>query len=167
MATRLYRSSTNKVIAGVCGGLGEYFDVDPTLMRLIAVVAAFASGGIVVLAYLLGWIIIPQPFPGAPVGGETEPSEPVRPSEPHRPRSDSKWRTYLPGLILVGLGAILLMREYFYWFSFGDIWPILLVLIGLVLIFRNRKGSGDSRSAGEDQSANGQFTDEPNGGPGL
>jgi len=167
MATRLYRSSTNKVIAGVCGGLGEYFDVDPTLLRLIAVVAAFASGGIVVLAYLLGWIIIPQPFPGAPASGEIEPAEPVSPSEPYRSRSDSKWRTYLPGLILVGLGAALLMREYFFWFSFGDIWPILLVLIGLVLIFRNSKSSGDSRSAAGDQSADGQSTGEPDGGQGL
>jgi len=139
MASRLYRSSTNKVIAGVCGGLGEYFDIDPTLLRLIAVVAALAGAGMPVLAYLLGWIIIPQRFPGDPEVEEVEPAQSTGRA------SDSKLRTYLPGLILVGLGVIFLMREYFYWFSFGDLWPILLVVIGLFLILRHRKsGSGDN-----------------------
>ena len=144
MASRLYRSSTNKVIAGVCGGLGEYFDIDPTLLRLIAVVAALAGMGMPDLFYLLGWLIIPQRFPGD-VGSEASESE-----TPISRTSDSKWRTYLPGLILVGLGAILLMREYFYWFSFGDLWPILLVGIGLFLILRHTSSKRDSGSSGDE-----------------
>ena len=138
MASRLYRSSDNKVIAGVCGGLGEYFDIDPTLLRLIAVVAAVAGAGMPVLAYLLGWIIIPQRFPGDVEAPEAAPVQSTARV------SDSKTRTYLPGLILVALGVIFLMREYFYWFSFGDLWPIVLVIIGLVLILRHRRpGNGD------------------------
>lgn len=63
---KLYRSSTNKMIGGVCGGLGDYFDIDPTLVRILAVSAVlFAGTG--VLAYIIGWIIIPQePWGGAP-----------------------------------------------------------------------------------------------------
>ena len=58
MKKRLFRSKKNKIIAGVCGGLGDYFDVDPTLIRFIWVV--FLLGGVGFLAYILAWIIMPQ-----------------------------------------------------------------------------------------------------------
>src|SRR5215213_9309877 len=56
--SRLYRSRSQKMIAGVCGGLGEYFDVDPVLIRLLFVVTAFISG-VGILAYLVLWIVVP------------------------------------------------------------------------------------------------------------
>jgi phage shock protein C len=55
---RLYRSRSQKMIAGVSGGLGEYFDVDPVLIRLLFVVTAFISG-VGILAYLVLWIVVP------------------------------------------------------------------------------------------------------------
>ena len=55
---RLYRSKTNKVIAGVCGGLGDYFGVDPVLFRLLWVLLMFGYG-FGILAYLVAWLIIP------------------------------------------------------------------------------------------------------------
>lgn len=55
---KLYRSKTDKKICGVCGGLGEYFNVDSTLIRLAAVLFAFTGGG--VLAYIIAAIIIPD-----------------------------------------------------------------------------------------------------------
>lgn len=58
MAKRLYRIKEDKMIAGVCSGLAEYFDIDPTIMRLAWVVFAFFAGG-GVIAYLIGMIIIP------------------------------------------------------------------------------------------------------------
>jgi phage shock protein C len=58
MAKKLYRSEEQRVIAGVCGGIGEYFDIDPTLVRLLAV-ALVLAGGSGVLGYILAWIIIP------------------------------------------------------------------------------------------------------------
>lgn len=55
---RLYRSRKNRVIAGVCGGLGDYFNVDPVLFRLVWVLLVFGAGtGI--LAYIIAWLIIP------------------------------------------------------------------------------------------------------------
>jgi len=59
MAKKLYRSLDDKKIAGVCGGLGEYFDIDPTIIRL-ALVALVLAGGSGVLAYILAWIIVPE-----------------------------------------------------------------------------------------------------------
>ncbi|QQR92789.1 MAG: PspC domain-containing protein [Candidatus Iainarchaeum archaeon] len=55
---RLYRSSTDKVLGGVCGGIAEYLGVDPVVIRLIWVVASL-FWGIGIIAYILAWIIIP------------------------------------------------------------------------------------------------------------
>ncbi len=56
---KLYRSNTNKMVAGVCGGIGEYFSVDPTLVRLGFVALSFLAGG-GLLVYILAAIIIPK-----------------------------------------------------------------------------------------------------------
>jgi len=56
---RLYRSSTNCMLAGVCGGIGEYFDIDPTLVRLAWVIFS-AAGGAGLLVYIIAAIIIPK-----------------------------------------------------------------------------------------------------------
>lgn len=56
---RLYRSRTDKVLGGVCGGFAEYFDVDPTLIRLFWVLLIFVNG-VGILAYIIAWIIMPQ-----------------------------------------------------------------------------------------------------------
>ena len=59
MKKRLYRSNENKVIAGVCGGIAEYFDMDPTLIRLGWVLFTLL-GGSGLLAYILAAVIIPK-----------------------------------------------------------------------------------------------------------
>lgn len=56
---RLYRSRTNRVLGGVCGGIGNYMNVDPVLIRVAWVVGFFALG-LGFLAYLISWIIIPD-----------------------------------------------------------------------------------------------------------
>lgn len=56
---KLYRSRKNRMIGGVCGGLGEYFDVDPTIIRLLWVVI-FLMGGSGVLIYIIFWIVLPE-----------------------------------------------------------------------------------------------------------
>ena len=73
-------SDTDSKIAGVCGGLAEYLNVDPTIVRLIWVALSVVPGGVVggVLAYLLAWIIIPNPQTVAQNSVSTTPI----PSEP-------------------------------------------------------------------------------------
>ena len=56
---RLYRSRSERMLAGVCGGLGEYLKVDPTVIRLAAVVLALA-GGPGIVAYIILWLIVPE-----------------------------------------------------------------------------------------------------------
>ena len=62
MKKKLYRSQDERMIAGVCGGIGEYFDIDPTLIRLLTV-AFILAGGSGIFGYIVGWIIIPEAPP--------------------------------------------------------------------------------------------------------
>ena len=59
MDKRLYKSDTNVVIAGVCGGIGEFFNIDPTVIRLVWVIFCLA-GGSGIVAYILAMFIIPR-----------------------------------------------------------------------------------------------------------
>ncbi|MBL7139062.1 MAG: PspC domain-containing protein [Bacteroidales bacterium] len=56
---KLYRSTKNRVLGGVCGGLGEYLNVDPVLLRVLWAVFFF-FGGMGLLAYIIAWIIMPE-----------------------------------------------------------------------------------------------------------
>lgn len=60
MNKKLYRSKKNRIIAGVCGGIGEYFNVDPTLIRLLWLLISVMSAGSGIIAYIIAWIIIPE-----------------------------------------------------------------------------------------------------------
>ena len=58
---RLYLSTTDKKLAGVCGGLGEYFDVDPTVVRLLFIVLGIITGIFpFVVGYFLAWLLVPR-----------------------------------------------------------------------------------------------------------
>lgn len=57
---RLYRSKKNRIIAGICGGIGEYTGVDPVIIRLIWIVVTLITLGVGILAYLIAWLVIPE-----------------------------------------------------------------------------------------------------------
>ena len=57
---KLYLSEKDRKIGGVCGGLGEYFDKDPTLFRILFILIILFSFGVGVLAYLAMWLVIPK-----------------------------------------------------------------------------------------------------------
>jgi phage shock protein C len=68
---KLYLSTKDKKIMGVCGGIAEYTNSDPTLIRLIAVVLLLVTGGAAIVAYLIAGVVIPKP---------TEPQGPIEKS---------------------------------------------------------------------------------------
>jgi len=121
MEQRLYRSTSEKIVGGVCGGLGEYFGVDPVLARLVFVVLAFGKG-IGLVTYIVAWIIIP--------------SRPSGLEQPEPLSSRASWTKYLPGLVVMAVGALLLIRDNFYWFDWDFLWPLMIIALGLVLVFR-------------------------------
>ena len=168
MERRLYRSSRDKMLGGVCGGLAEYFAVDPVIVRIIAVLLALLNG-LGIIAYIVLWIIVPrQEKVGSPtsevirdnlnnmgqearrVGQEVRaafgrPEEravpPVVPPGEEETRPAARgglWGTYVLAALLIVVGLLLLLHNFnlFWWLSFGRLWPLVLVLVGLLLLLR-------------------------------
>jgi phage shock protein C len=137
MTKRLYRSRQQRILAGVCGGLGEYFDVDPVFVRILTVILTFAHG-IGLIAYIVAWIAMPK----APVtvASSQQPESPSATSVEIQPqREPSVWRIYLPGIIFIILGVVFLMDNFFWWFHWHHVWPVLLIVAGAAMIWRSIK----------------------------
>ncbi|MCP4633104.1 MAG: PspC domain-containing protein [candidate division Zixibacteria bacterium] len=130
MQRSLYKSKDKKIIGGVCAGLGEYFNIDITIVRLIFVLLAL-SGGQMILVYILGWIIIPSAKEEV-VNAENEMSE----EEFNRQKGNN--RNVIFGLILVILGGGFLLENFhiWYWWNFGKLWPVLIITLGVLILTR-------------------------------
>ncbi len=72
----LYRSRGEREIAGVCGGIAEYFRVDPRLVRIIALVLLFTPGSPGLIAYLIAWLILPEKPDDPPQDASAQQPEP-------------------------------------------------------------------------------------------
>jgi phage shock protein C len=81
--TQLKRTSGDKMVAGVCGGLARYFNVDPAIVRLLFVVAVFIAG-VSPLVYALLWIVMPL--------DTAVPEAPAAPALPYHPRPAEEWK---------------------------------------------------------------------------
>ncbi len=126
---RLYRSRVDRFIAGVCGGLGEYFQVDANVFRLLFIFFTLFGGAGLIL-YLAALIIVPE-----------NPSQEV----PEKRRSN---QAMFWGLLLISLGIILLLRQMglFYLLNihhipWSFIWAVFLIVLGIILIFSQSRTS--------------------------
>jgi phage shock protein C len=136
---KLYKSRKNKVVAGVCGGIAEYLEVDPVLVRLIAVLFFF-TGGATLIAYIVGMIIIPN----QPLGGYSAPIQAQGTASVEQPETHSHAGSLIIGVILIVFGIHFLMRDipfFQYYWRFWDwgwhfFWPSVLILVGLLVMFR-------------------------------
>lgn len=145
---RLYRSRKERMIAGVCMGVAEYFQVDVVIVRLAWVLLALAGGGTGIIAYIIAWIIVPEE-PLAPQGETTGSSEPPEPEEPAQ--ADARTQKAL-GYIIVAVGLFFLLRttvpafrwHYLWGYTIGRWWPLLLVGLGLAMVL----GVFDRRRSG-------------------
>jgi phage shock protein C len=72
---QLRRSRTDRMLAGVCGGVARYFAVDPVAVRVAFVVLAIISGGLALIAYLAAWIVMPEE-PFTPTSYQSDPTQP-------------------------------------------------------------------------------------------
>lgn len=119
-APRLYRSATDKVIGGVCGGLAAYFKLDPVFVRLAFVLFALA-GGASLLLYIVLWIAVPI--------GDTIPVA---------TRGQSAETT---AMILIGIGMVWLLANFgvFRFINWSLAWPIVLITLGVALLLRRSR----------------------------
>jgi phage shock protein PspC (stress-responsive transcriptional regulator) len=130
---RLERSRDDRVIAGVCGGLGEYLGVDAVLIRIAALVLVF-TGGAGLLLYGIGWIAMPEAEEGGE-GGEPAP----RAAAPAVSVGGTSGAVVL-GLVFVVLGAFFLVDEIWSDFlAWKYVWPIALIAVGAAVLVRARQ----------------------------
>jgi len=143
MAKRLYRSNQNRVIAGVCGGLGEYFDIDPVIIRIILLILFFA-GGIGLIAYIVAWIIIPT----VPVGYYHDQEPSVTPEKSQKNKSEGRHTRLVLGIIFIIVGILFGLDRTWYGCGFLEetmqfLWryliPLVLIIAGIVLISREKQ----------------------------
>jgi phage shock protein PspC (stress-responsive transcriptional regulator) len=152
---KLYRSMTSSYLGGVCGGIAEYFNIDPALVRILFILVAI-YGGAGVLFYLILWIVIPRrPLETydyykkkADTVNQTEEfqnvEDQVNQSQTmndfdQKPASINKKGngSVIAGIILVTLGTLFLADNFIPNIDFSDIWPVILVVAGIGLISSN------------------------------
>ena len=145
---RLYKSRKDKVISGVCGGIGEYFGVEPVLIRVIAVLLFF-FGGVGVIAYIVGMIIIPA----EPFKADNNEKKKTEKKETPKEEESSENKHIDTGALIIGIvfliaGFMFLMRnfnffDFHFWWVRDQIrlffWPGIFVALGVLLVFKGSK----------------------------
>ena len=130
---RLYRSTTDKVIGGVSGGLADYLNIDPVIVRIAFVLLAI-FGGSGVLIYIILWIVIPEQkyLFGTDLGDGQKVEVDVEnlTSAKNKKRNSS----LIAGIVLIAIGLLILMDRLIPLYNLWDFWPLLLVAAGVVLI---------------------------------
>lgn len=136
--SKLYRSETDKVIAGVCGGLAEYFGIEAVIFRvLLVVITLFGGSGL--LLYVILWIVMPTKSSEGKTSEEYMRDNVEELKEKSRDVAGKEPKTLL-GIILVIIGVSLLLENMgvvvfrFIW----RLWPLAIVVLGLSMLARRK-----------------------------
>jgi len=138
METRLYRSKSDRMLGGVCGGLGSYLGIDSTLVRIFFFILVFGAGSGFWI-YLLLWLLIPEDNMEASrdFGDRVRNMGDDFASAVSRPHPKS---SLIVGGGLIVLGIFWLVEQlnvkWLWWWDFDILWPVLLVVAGVVLLLR-------------------------------
>lgn len=143
MLPKLHRSQKDSIIGGVCGGIAETFDVDSNMIRIIFTLFTIFGAGVVI--YLILWAVLP-------IGEATHDyktqetytngnNENVNTMERdhnniYKVKKDNK-NLNLTAFILIFVGVLLLLNNLFSALNIHKLWPLLLMLIGVVILFNN------------------------------
>lgn len=137
---KLYRSKEDKIIAGVCGGIAEYFSIDPIWVRLTAIILLFLNG-IGALLYIILWILVPEnpkQKNNKKTMSELKINE-IRESIKKNPNRENKKRrsghTVIGGILII-VGILFLIKNVFGWFNTEIFWGALIIGIGAMLLLK-------------------------------
>ena len=144
---KLYRSESDKMVAGVAGGLGEYLNIDSSIIRILFVIITLL-GGSGILLYLILWIIIPTQSKQEVDANENvknnvqEMKERAQSLAQGMKRGSTKndSRTWF-GIIIIVIGLVFLLENFgiFEPYLVKKFWPLILVAVGLAIFFKNEK----------------------------
>jgi phage shock protein PspC (stress-responsive transcriptional regulator) len=150
MEKKLYRNTSDQAIAGVAAGLARYFEIDVTWIRIFFILATiFGASGL--LIYIILWIAIPeQPFGQWNMPGQTDykvKDTAASSFETDYKAAKSKRKResgFISGVILIALGSFFLLDQFELvpdWVSFGKLWPLALIIPGLVMLVNTSKNA--------------------------
>jgi len=157
---RLYRSTDDRMLAGVAGGVAETLDADPSLIRIVWALLVVLTGGVALIVYVGMAIVVPERPPGMPIG---RPEAFADASEPGTPVPEGAWRApdgsavpmatsatgparrrdqsdrtrggLIAGFLLILLGGFFLARQLLPSIDWGLWWPVVAIAAGVVLVF--------------------------------
>jgi phage shock protein PspC (stress-responsive transcriptional regulator) len=148
MEHRLYRSQTDRMLGGVCGGLAKYLQIDVTLVRLFFVVFTLL-GGIGPLVYIIMWIVVDDESKVSPAGAPSQPlngeelkdrAETVRDEFVTAVRQPNTKALRFIGIALILGGLYIFLRQlhipWLTWLNNGVVLAILVVIVGVALLMR-------------------------------
>lgn len=153
MVRKLYRNNNDKIIAGVCSGLAEYLNIDPVIVRIIAL-GLFFMHGFGLLTYIIAWVIIPP---------KNSDYDEVLPPEKKQASGSTK---IIVGAVLIIFGALIALDKSFYFTRFVNeffdlTWeyfiPLALIIAGAFILVQGKKDS-DKDKPKDDSGKNGDFT---------
>jgi phage shock protein C len=138
---RFYRSKSERMFSGVCGGIGDYLNIDSNLVRLLFVILTF-TGGIGVVLYIAALILVPE-----------NPEQEFQKTKKYN-------NAFVFGILLVVIGVFLLFKELeifhdfrFFNISFSMLWGLLLVVLGAFLLLSSKKSSKTSENSDTSQQS--------------
>lgn len=146
---KLYRSQKDKILFGVCGGLGDYFEIDSTIVRIVFILLTLMSG-VGIIAYIIFLLVVSKEISEETTRRSENLKEFAKETGDHAKRiaaevKEIQWenRRKVFGGILVLLGFILIVEQLFHvfdvWWVGKALWPLVLVLIGLFFLMRGKK----------------------------
>ena len=132
---KLWRKKDDKVIAGICSGLGQYFNSDPILFRF-AFLALLFAGGSSIFIYIILWIVLPS----EPIATKSETiyTETINASDAGNQINEiqsTDSTSLVFGLLLISGGVLLLLNNLIPYLKIQKLWPVILIMIGLGLLF--------------------------------
>ena len=159
MKERLYRSKVHRIFGGVAGGLAEYLNLDPIVVRILFIIITVINGFGIFL-YIILWIIIPEgesfyppidPAASSKSGSKDKTSssdssqqnetkdQPFDPVEYYNQKAQRKSNTgrMFAGIVLIAFGFIFLAERYFSYFNFEDFLPLILIAAGILLLWNS------------------------------
>ena len=129
------RRGSDRIIAGVCSGLGDKFGFDRTLVRIVFVILVFIPPAIGLVAYLVLWLLMEPP---APAPGATPAAAAGQGAYFSQWRRGARPGGFWVGIILIALGAFFLLGNlgFLSFIRWDVLWPVLLIALGLLVLLR-------------------------------
>ena len=138
METRFERLRDEAILGGVAAGIARYFNIDRTLVRVLFIVSLFIGHFPTVIIYIILWVALPERRFGTlsdPILYSNPTFSTMNPYNPSNP--DRSQGNLIGGVVLIILGVLFLLDRWFN-IDFGDLWPLVLIAIGVWLLFKDR-----------------------------